>query len=249
MRKLLLLTIALTALAMPAMAADMAAKANPPSPLFTGYPYGSSGVIFGLYTEGGGGPVNGAAAVPGGAVNPNGLVELNAAFGATVGYAWGAKNSPFAYSVEADVGGTNFNGSQQGFSIGGPLEGEFRVVAYTPAANLTQWLPNAPNLGTPPPFNVLPAGVTASNIQVGLMGGVHWNDVSLNFQGLSSNKEFRAAPMFGIVQMEQLSNGVALRTYIKDVVSQQSITVGPIPTKVASGGLTNQVLAGFSVLW
>lgn len=228
-----------------AMAADMAQKAPPIS---FAYPYGSSGVIFGLYTEGGGNSVSGTSASVTGA-NPNGLVELNAGVGFTLGYAWGQKGSNFAFAVENDIGWTNFNGSNQGFSLGGPLEGEIRFIAYTPLQNLTGLLPNFPSIGALPPFNVLPAGVTASNTQFGIMAGMHWNDVSLDFQGLSSNKEFRAAPMLGFVQMEQLSNGMALRTYIKDVMGQQAITVGPVPQKQASGGLTNSVLVGASLLW
>ncbi len=100
-----------------------------------------------------------------------------------------------------------------------------------------------------PPFNALPVGVTSSHTQLGIMAGMHWNDISLDFQGLSSNKEFRAAPMIGIVQMEQLSNGLALRTYVKTIFPSQALTVGPIPTKQANGGLGQQVIAGASLLF
>jgi hypothetical protein len=248
MRKLI--ASALIALAIPAaaFAADMPVKAPPVNPIFTGYPYGSSGLFFGLYTEGGGGNVGSAATSPSGA-NPAGLVELNAGVGGTIGYAWGTKGSPVAFSIENDIGWTNFNGSSQGFSMGGPLQGEIRGVAFTPLNAVLSALPNFPSLGTLPPFNALPAGITASNQQVGLMAGMHWNDISLDFQGLSSNREFRAAPMIGIVGMEQLSNGTALRTYLKTVFPSQSLTVGPVPSKTANGGLGQQVLAGASLLW
>ncbi len=232
-----------------AMAADMPVKAPPVNPIYTGYPYGSSGLFYGVYAEGGGGPVNGSAVNTVTGVSPAGLVELSAGFGLTVGYAWGTPTSAVAYSIENDIGMTNFNGSSQGFSAGGPLEGEVRMVAFTPLANLTQYLPNFPSFGTLPPFNALPVGVTASHTQIGLMAGMHWNDISLDFQGLSSNKEFRAAPMIGIVQMEQLSNGLALRTYVKTIFPSQSLTVGPVPTKQANGGLGQQVIAGASLLF
>jgi hypothetical protein len=250
MRKITFLSV-LAALALPAssFAADMPVKGPPVNPIFTGYPYGSSGLFFGLYTEGGGGNVGGAATSPVAGTNPAGLVELNAGVGGTLGYAWGTKGSAVAYSVETDLGWTNFNGSAAGFSMGGPLEGEIRVVAFTPLNNVLSALPNLPNLGTLPPFNALPAGITASNSQVGLMAGMHWNDISLNFQGLSSNREFRAAPMIGIVGMEQLSNGTALRTYVKTIFPSQSLTVGPVPAKQANGGLGQQVLVGASLLW
>ena len=249
MRKLLMAATALVALSVPAFAADMAVKAPPINPIYTGYPYGTSGLFYGAYLEGGGGPVNGAANNTITGVSTAGLVELSAGFGFTLGYAWGSPNSAIAYSIENDIGMTNFNGSSQGFSAGGPLEGEVRVVAFTPLANISQYIPGIGSLGTLPPFNALPAGVTASHTQVGLMAGMHWNDISLDFQGLSSNKEFRAAPMIGIVQMEQLSNGLALRTYVKTIFPSQSLTVGPVPTKTANGGLGQQVLAGASLLF
>ena len=243
MRKLLPILGLLAATS--AYAADMPVKAPPLNPIYTGYPYGSSGLFYGIYTEGGGGPVNGSAT----GVASASLVELSAGVGATVGYAWGAKGSPVAYSIEGDVGYTNFNGSVAGFSMGGPLSVEVRGVAFTPLANFTQYLPNLPSWGTVPPFNALPAGVTASHTQIGLMAGWHWNDVSLDFAGLATGKEFRGAPMVGLVQMEQLSNGMALRTYIKNVFSSDAVCVGPVPTKQACGGLSNQVLVGASLLF
>lgn len=250
MRHTIIAATALVAIAAsPAFAADLPLKAPPVNPIYTGYPYGSSGLFYGAYAEGGGGPVNGAAVNTVTGVSTAGLVELSAGFGLTVGYAWGTKTSNVAYSVEGDIGMTNFNGSTQGFSAGGPLEGEVRIVAFTPLANLTQYLPSFPSFGTLPPFNALPVGVTASHTQVGLMAGMHWNDISLDFQGLSSNKEFRAAPMIGLVQMEQLSNGLALRTYVKTIFPSQSLTVGPVPTKQANGGLGQQVIAGASLLF
>ena len=64
--KLLKIALAATALALaaPAFAADLPAKAPPPlASLFnTTYPYQTSGLFFGVYTEGGGGSVNGTVA-------------------------------------------------------------------------------------------------------------------------------------------------------------------------------------------
>ena len=61
MRKLLMVTAALVALSVPALAADLPLKAPPVNPIYTGYPYGSSGLFYGAYVEGGGGPVNASA--------------------------------------------------------------------------------------------------------------------------------------------------------------------------------------------
>ena len=72
-----------------AMAADMPVKAPPLNPIYSGYPYGSSGLFYGAYAEGGGGPVNGSAVNTVTGVSTAGLVELSAGFGLTVGYCVG----------------------------------------------------------------------------------------------------------------------------------------------------------------
>jgi hypothetical protein len=60
MRNVIVAAAALGLLAGSAFAADMPLKAPPaPNPLYTGYPYGTSGLFYGAYAEGGGGPVNG----------------------------------------------------------------------------------------------------------------------------------------------------------------------------------------------
>src|ERR1700719_1052940 len=95
--------IAAAILAGPSLAADIAVKA-PSSFLSSVYPYQSSGLFFGIYTEGGGGSV--AATVPG--VGPASLTTTSGALGGTIGYAWGQKGSAIAYSLEGDFGFTNF---------------------------------------------------------------------------------------------------------------------------------------------
>ena len=96
MRRLLTALSIVAALVGPAAAADMANKSPPASLLGSGYPYGSSGLFFGVYSEAGGGNVNGS--VPG--VASASLTDTQAGLGGTLGYAWGQKNSPFALSLE-----------------------------------------------------------------------------------------------------------------------------------------------------
>lgn len=211
---------------------------------FKGYPYGSSGFFFGLFTEGGSAGVTGN--VPG--VGSASLTSTSAGLGGTIGYAWGSAVTPVALSVEADFGWTNFNGSNAGFSLSGPASFEQRFVVFAPIANLLSLLPNFPSLGTVPPFQALPAGVTASNLQMGLMAGLDEVDISPNFAGLAANKEWRVAPMIGIVAMEQLSNGSALRAWVKTVFpADKSVCFGPIPGACANLG--QQVKAGVGVYW
>lgn len=223
-------------------AADLSYKApSIASAVFNGYPYGSSGLIFGLYSEGGGGSVN--ATIPG--LPSASLSTTSAGFGGTIGYSWGQKGSNVAYSIEGDFGMTNFNGNTPGLSMAGPLSFEQRFVAFTPLAALLSFLPNFPALGTVAPFPTLPTGVTGSNVQLGLMLGIRESDISANWTGLGSNREWRIAPVIGLVAMEQLSNNTALREYVKTVFPDKGACLGPIVGACANLG--QQILAGVGV--
>lgn len=230
----------------PAFAADIPLKAPAPaSPFFNAaYPYMSSGLFFGAYTAGTGGSVN--ATVPG--VGSASLTTTTAALGATVGYAWGQKGSPVAYTIEADFGVTNFNGNTQGLSLQGPLEFEQRITVFTPFTTLANLLPNVPNIfGTVPPFPALQPGVTASNLQIGFAAGVKEKDISNSFAGVAADKVFRIEPVLRLVAMEQLSNGTAVRAYVETAFPDKGKVFGPVPG--SSVTLGTEVSAGVSVLW
>lgn len=236
--------LALLASAVAVQAADLPPliTKGPALPLTGVYPYQTSGFFFGAYTEGGGGSVS--ATAPG--VNPASLATTDAGLGFTVGYAWGQRTSKLAYSVEADFGFTNFNGNNAGFALQGPLALEQRFVVWTPLANLQSLLPNFFSaLGTVPPFQALPVGVTASNLQTGLAFGVREKDVSLAFAGLQANKEWLVEPVIKLIAMEQLSNGTALRAWAGVTIPTQGHFVGPVPGSSAVRG--PEVLAGAGV--
>jgi hypothetical protein len=241
----------LGALALLSSTAAMAADQNPPvfkapPPLSTGYPYGASGLLFGVYTEGGGGSVNGS--VPG--VANASLTDTQAGVGLTVGYGIGWKNSPFAYTVEGDFGWKNINGSTQGFSVNGPLHLEQRVIAWTPAAGVLAQIPFFQQLAAQiPPFLTPAAGTTTSNLQFGIGAGLDEDDISAAFPGLATNHEWRFAPMVGLFSMEQVSNATALRSWAKVDFPQQSVCAGPIASKTACGGLSTQFNVGAGVYW
>jgi hypothetical protein len=230
--------------AAPAFAADIPIKA-PASPFFSAtYPYMSSGLFFGAYTAGTGGSVS--ATVPG--VNSASLTTTTAAIGGTVGYAWGQKGSPVAYTIEADFGVTNFNGNNQGLSLQGPLEFEQRVTVFTPFTTLANLLPNVPNIfGTVPPFPPLQPGVTASNLQIGFAAGIKEKDISASYAGVAADKVFRIEPVLRLVAMEQLSNGTAVRAYVETAFPDKGKVFGPVPG--SSAVLGTEVTAGVSVLW
>lgn len=230
------------AFATAAVAADLPVKA---SPWFSqAYPYQSSGIFFGVYTEGGGGSVT--ATVPG--VAPASLSTTSAGIGGTVGWAWGQKGTPVSYTVEGDFGVTNFNGNSTGLSLQGPLSFEQRVTIFTPMNNLMNLLPNLPNvLGTLPPFPAIAPGVAASNLQMGFAVGVKEKDISAAFLGVQADKIWRVEPVIRLVAMEQLSNGTALRAYVETAFPDKGKVFGPVPG--SSVVLGTEVTAGVGVVW
>lgn len=232
--------LAFAALFSPALAADIPIKAPAPLGLSAIYPYQSSGVFFGIFTEGAGGPVD--ATVPG--VGPSSLTTTTGAFGGTIGYAWGRKGSALAYSAEADFAFTNFNGGNAGLALQGPLMFEQRFVMFAPWANLLAALPSFPNVfggGTIPPFPALQPGVTASNMQMGVAVGVREKDISASFAGVNTGKVYRVEPVLKLIAMEQLSNGIAMRAWLGVALPDKGKVFGPAGASVKLGP---EILAG-----
>jgi hypothetical protein len=234
-----LAALAAVLLAPAALAADLPVKASNFA-FSSAYPYQSSGLFFGAYTEGAGGSVS--ATVPG--IGAASLTTTTGALGLTAGYAWGSKGSALAYSVEGDFGFTNFNGNNAGLSLQGPMSFEQRFVIFAPWANLAAALPNFPNiLGTIPPFPALQAGVTASNLQTGLAFGIKEADRSLGFAGVTSGKVWQIEPVIKLIAMEQLSNGTAVRAWAGVGLPDKGKLIGPVPgTSTVRGP---EVLVGF----
>jgi hypothetical protein len=245
-KKAILAAAVAAAFLSPARAADvLPVKAAPPVAWLNGYPYGSSGLYVGLFTEAGGGPVN--ASIPG--VNSASLTTTTAGIGGLVGYAWGSKASQFAYSVEGKVSATNFNGANQGFAVSGPVSAETTAFVWMPVSLIqtTFGLLNLPNpFSTIAPFPLLPATVTASNVQAGFGVGVRADDVSINFLGAGSNKVFLFSPKIEFDLMEQLSNGLAVREYIDVVFQGNGSVVGAAQSRAVLGTKT---LAGVAVVF
>jgi hypothetical protein len=233
----------MSVLAAPAHAADIATKA--PVSWLKGYPYDSSGLFVGIITQGGGGSV--AANVPG--VTSASLTTTSASIGATIGYGWGSKNSLVAYSAEASFMATNFNGSNAGFALTGPVTIDTVVMAWTPVSVIQNafGLLNIPNpFNSIPPFPATPAGLTANNVQIGFGGGAVFQDMTLAYQGVGSNKVWEIAPMIEIALMEQLSNGSAVREFIKTDFPTKGTIFG---AHQSSATPSTEVKAGIQVLF
>jgi hypothetical protein len=243
--KTFLSIVASAILATSALAADLPVKAPAPATWLTGYPYATSGMYVGLITEGGGGSVS--ANVPG--IASASLTTTTASIGGTVGYAWGQKGSMVAYSIESSVMATNFNGANQGFALAGPISIDVVGMVWTPVSVIQTafGLLNIPNpFSAVPPFPNAPAGVTTSNIQAGIGGGFVAHDMTLAFNGIGSNKVWEFAPMVEVALMEQLSNGSAIREFVKTDFPTKGILFG---AKQSSATPSTEILAGVQVLF
>jgi hypothetical protein len=247
--KSLLVATALVASMGAALAADLpAAIKAPASPYtFTGYPFGSSGPYVGLLTEAGAGPV--VASVPLAGVNPASLTTTTAGIGMNFGYAWGSKNSMFAYALEGKVTANNFNGANAGFSVSGPISAEGTGLVWTPVSTIQNafGLLNLPNPFTNvAPFPLLPANVTAGNVQAGFGVGFRADDVTVAYLGAGSNKVWNFSPKVEFDLMEQLSNGSAVREYVETVFQNKGVLFGGggVPVTATPG---TKYLAGVAV--
>lgn len=226
-----------------ASAADLPAKAPIRSSLFSGYPYGGSGFYWGINTIGGGG----RADAVGVGVNPNALMTNSIAVGGTVGYTYANPTGSVFYAVEAMFDIQNFNGNTPGLSLSGPAAFEQRIKIGTPLASMLNIFPGGLGLPTVPPFPALPNGAVATNIHPYLMAGLHEDDVSVSF-GLANNKAWRIAPSIGIGMMGQLTNGVAIDTWVETIFPDKAVCTG-VPTAGGCIGIGQQVKVGLAILY
>ena len=237
------LIAALVLLATPAFAADMPTKAPPfkAASIFDGY--SGAGPYVGIYTQGGGGSVNGA--VPG--VGSASLTTTSASVGLLAGYAWSGPSNNYFFAVEGMFGWQNFNGNQAGLSLSGPASFEQRFKLGAPLPTIMALLPNL-NFGTVAPLPALPAGVTATNVHPYLMAGIHEDDISANFM-MANNRAWRVAPSVGFGAVTQLSNATAVDVWIETIFPEKGVCTGPTDVQVGCTNLGQQVKAGISVLW
>jgi opacity protein-like surface antigen len=215
MRKLLL-TAALTVLAMPAVAADMAVKAAATVPA---YPYSTSGLYWGVTTFASQTAVNVNApgATAGQATIDGGSIGLLAGWSTPI-----ARGAGF-FALESSISAQNINGSTQQtagvLSIKGPYRVEAIAKVGMPCANITAYFPS---LGSVlPTLPGLPAGYTSAlNCHAYIGGGAAGEDISaqLNMNGggtVSSGSEWSTAAVAKLGQIWQLTNGSAVETWIE----------------------------------
>lgn len=223
------------ALCFGAHAADLPVKAPVQNLSNLLSPYSGSGLYVGLNTGGGGGNAN---------LSQANVVALQGLAGITVGYAWALPSQQSFAAIEADVDMMNLStGATAGLTLNGPVDIDVRALYGFPWQTVGQYLPVFGNLFTNnplPPFNALPAGVTATNTHFYIFAGFDVKDVSLNV-GLASNKEWLIAPQVGFGQREQLSSGFALDTSMAIQFDEKGLCVGAAP--VGQTGCGNLGLA------
>lgn len=221
-------------------------KAAPSAWSLGAYP-ALNGVIVGIYTEGGGSSVN--ASVPG--VPSASLTTTTAAIGATVGYMYTPKGGNVSFSFEEDFCAKNFNGSNAGLSLQGPLCFEQRVMAFAPWQNLLAALPNIPNpFSSISAFSFQPGVTPVGNMIAGIGVGAYERDISTAFAGVQANKIWMANPELVFMNVQPLSNGTALRGWIKLDFNNNAKVFGATPagftqTSLGSTGIRAGLGAAF----
>jgi hypothetical protein len=144
------------------------------------------------------------------------------------------KASPFSYSVEGDVCAQNFNGNNAGFSVQGPLCFEARFMVWAPWQQIISAISAV--IPIPNPFasvsafpimtnGVSPVGATLA----GLGGGIYGKDISTAFQGVQAGKVVRVDPEIVAMLVQPLSNGGAIREFVKTDFNSQSQIIGSVP--------------------
>jgi hypothetical protein len=217
MFKSLTLAAALTALAVPVMAADQGLPLKAP-PTTAAFPYNTAGAYWGITTFASQTAVN---------INAPGATSgqasiMGGSLGVLGGYSMPVNKGANFLAFEFSASRQNINGSAQQtagvLSIKGPWRLEAIVKYGMPCANLAAYFPN---LGSVlPTLPGLPAGFTATNCHAYIAGGGAGEDISatLNMNGggsVSSGSEWSAAAVAALGQIWQLSNGSAVDTFIK----------------------------------
>lgn len=238
MRTMTLALITGLAVTSAAFAADIPVKATPAAaPAASPFGFSGSGPFFGIYSEGGGGPVT--ASVPG--VASASLTTTTAAVGLTVGYAHKFSNGLLG-TIEADACAKNFNGANAGFSLSGPVCLAQRAMIFAPTdaiMNLFSFV-NIPN-----PFSnlaaiVSPPGSVVRNSMLGIGGEAYWNDMTVAYQGAGANKVWAVNPALVIMKQDLVTNSsgsfsLLLRSFIKADFESQTVLFGAHQAAARSG--------------
>lgn len=214
MRKLALMIPALTLLAGPALAADMAVKANPVSY----YPAGS-GFYYGFNVMGSGGGANGTTV--------SGVQVLAGDIGLTVGYTGTIGPSFWFVEAMADISKVNGGNQLAGFNLAGTATFEQRLAIGAPLAvvqSLASFFPGLSGVAMPS-IPLLPNGVTAGAVNPYVFVGLNERDISAQVM-LGAGKAYLVSWEAGFGGITRLSNGMALDTWVKYQAASSGLKLG-----------------------
>jgi opacity protein-like surface antigen len=217
MRKLLLITTALTALVMPAAAADLTPQFKAPS--FGSYVTGGCGWYFGINSMGSTNRVAGAATVGENIVQ--GDLGVTAGYGCPIGTTAGS-----FWFAEGNFDWANLNGATNGLGLTGPVHLEQRVGLGSPISNMLSMFPGLNGLSVPA-MPALPAGVTAGPSFPFVFASLHEKDVSAQLNGVASNREWLISSGLGIGLESRLSNAVVAETAVQYLLDSNGMALGP----------------------
>lgn len=226
MMKRALIAIAAFVLSIAAVAAQtLPTKAPAAATINFTYPT-LNGLIVEVYTEGGGGSVNGTA--PG--VPAASLTTTTAGIGGGLGYMWTPRTSPVSFSLEGHLQAQNFNGSNAGLSVQGPLRAEVALIAWAPWSRVTAALPSIWNPFSSVSAFTLPSGFTAQGNAITGLGFYYTAaDISSAFQGLQAGHEWRGNPGLEAIVAQPLVGGGAIRAFAKWDFLANSTIFGSLP--------------------
>lgn len=237
MKKLLIAASAALCFSSAALAADnLPTKAPAAATINFTYPT-LNGVIVEIFADGGGSSVN--ASVPG--IPSSSLTTTNAGVGLTVGYMYTPSRSPVSFSTEGSFEVQNFNGSNAGLSVQGPLRAQLAEIIWAPWSRVSAALPQLWNPFSSISTFTLPAGFTAQgNALLGLGFYYAAADISSAFQGLQAGHEWRGNPGLEAIIAQPLVGGGAFRVAAEWDFLASSTIFGTLP----KNQVTTATLAG-----
>ena len=248
MRKIIL-ALMLSAIAIPAMAADLTPVKAPSG--FSGYPSGS-GFYFGVNSALGTGKATGVDSTVAG-TNAGALTTQMGEVGLTVGYTWAMSGQPVWYAIEGVFDFSNINSQNAGIlnggtlSLGGPADLEQIAIFGAPFSTISSFIPNF-NFNFPTLTQALPPGVTASNGNAYLFLGAYEQDVSANF-GQATAKTWLVGLTTGLGTRWLLNNSTALDIRFEYRAPTQSECVSSFQVVQGCAGLGSSYWARTAVLF
>jgi opacity protein-like surface antigen len=235
MKKFLLTTAVSIALMVSAFAADLPIKA--PQQVFGPYPVNGCGLYYGINSMGS------ANAIAGG---PVGGQIVQGDIGLTLGYTCALSPNGSFWFVEGNFDWANLNGSQNGFSMTGPLHLQQRAAFGSPLNSLLSQIFPVTNSLAVPPLPVLPNGITAGPGAAYAFVALDEQDISASF-GLKSNRDWMISPGFGIGMLYRLSNNVVADVSVMYKMQTNAVCLGGAGSTCPALG--QGVQAGLAFKW